>query len=191
VADDPRDRVLAAFVRCAGRVGLGRITVEEVAREAGVARASVYRWFPGGRDQLIDEGVTWEVGRFLARIGNAVEDAPDVATRLERGLVFAHRAIEDHEVLQHLLRTEPSGVLPQLRAVAPLVIAVIRDELEPLLEDEPLRPGVDPAEAAEVIARLFLSFTVNQGSWDLTDPAQVHELVRGHLLAGVLTSAEP
>ena len=49
----------------------------------------------------------------------AVEDAPDVATRLERGLVFAHRAIEDHEVLQHLLRTEPSGVLPQLRAVAP------------------------------------------------------------------------
>jgi AcrR family transcriptional regulator len=189
VQDEPRDRVLAAVVRCAGRVGLGRITVEEVAREAGVARASVYRWFPGGRDQLIDEGVTWEVGRFLTRIRDAVDDATDVATRLERGLVFAHRAIEDHEVLQHLLRTEPSGVLPQLRAVAPLVIAVIRGELEPLLEGEPLRAGVDPAEAAEVIARLFLSFTVNQGSWDLTDPAQVHELVRGHLLAGVLANS--
>src|SRR2546425_1263834 len=98
---EPRARVLAAVVRCAGRVGLGRITVEEVAREAGVARASVYRWFPGGRDQLVDEGVTWEVGRFLARISEAVDGAPDFATRLERGLVFAHRAIEEHEVLQH------------------------------------------------------------------------------------------
>jgi len=184
--DSSRDRVLAAVVRCAGHVGLERITVEAVAREAGVARASVYRWFPGGRDQLVDEGVTWEVGRFLARIEEAVADAADFPTRLERGLVFAHRAIEDHDVLQHLLRTEPAGVLPQLQAVAPLVVAVIRDELAPLLSAERLQPGVDPLEAAEVIARLFLSFTVNQGSWDLADPDEVRELVRGHLLAGVL-----
>lgn len=183
---EPRERVLAAVVRCAGRVGLARITVEEVAREAGVGRASVYRWFPGGRDQLVDEGVTWEVGRFLARIGDAVGDAGDLASRLERGLSFAHTAIEEHAVLQKLLRTEPSGVLPQLQATAPLVIAIVRDYLTPLLEAEELAPGVVAEEAAELIARLFLSFTVNQGSWDLRDPAEVRVLVRENLLAGVL-----
>lgn len=181
-----RDGVLAATVRCAGRVDIARITVEEVAREAGVSRATVYRWFPGGREQLIDEGITWEIGRFLARLAASVAGASDLASRIERGLVFAHRALEEHGVLQRVLATEPGGVLPQLHATAPLVLAVVRDELAEWLSDEHLRPGVDPDEAAEYLARIFLSFLVNQGSWDLTDPAEVHRLVRSRFLAGVL-----
>jgi AcrR family transcriptional regulator len=178
--------VLAATVRCAGRVGIARTTVEEVAREASVSRATVYRWFPGGREQLIDEAMTWEIGRFLGRLGAAVEDAPDFATRLELGLVFAHRAIEEHEVLQRLLETEPGGLLPQLQATTPMVVAVIRDYLVPFLEAEHLQPGVVPAEAADHLARMILSFTASQGSWDLTDPDVVKALVRDRFLAGIM-----
>src|SRR4051794_13439556 len=97
---EPRARVLEATVECAGRVGFGRITVEEVARGATVSRATVYRWFPGGREQLVDEAITYEVGRFLDRVSEAAETADDLAGRLEAGLLFAHRAIEEHEVLQ-------------------------------------------------------------------------------------------
>jgi AcrR family transcriptional regulator len=181
-----RDKVLAAAVCCAGSGGIATITVEEVARESGVSRATVYRWFPGGREQIIDEGITWEIGRFLARVAASVDGAPDLATRLERALVFAHRALEEHEVLQRLLATEPGGVLPQIHATAPLVVAVVRDELRKWLADEPLRSEVDADEAAEYLARIFLSFVANQGSWDLTNPAEVHELVRSRFLAGVL-----
>jgi AcrR family transcriptional regulator len=182
----PRDAVLAATVRCAGRVGIARITVEEVAREAAVSRATVYRWFPGGREQLIDEAMTWEIGRFLSRLGAAVEDAPDFPTRLELGLVFAHRAIEEHEVLQRLLETEPGGLLPQLQATTPMVVAVIRDYLVPFLEAERLQPGVVPLEAADHLARMILSFIASQGSWDLTDPDVVKALVRDRFLGGIL-----
>jgi len=182
-----RDRVLAAVVTCAGRVGLSRITVDEVAREAGVGRASVYRWFPGGRDQLVDEAVTWEVGRFLGRLAREVEDAPDLRTRLIRGLSFAHRAIAEHEVLQHLLATEPGGLLPPLQQTGPLVIAVFRDELVEHVAAEPRRRrDVDPIEAAEWLARMVLSFVVDQGRWDLDDPEEVARLVDTELLAGVV-----
>lgn len=181
-----RDGVLAATVQCAGRVSLARITVEEVAREAGVSRASVYRWFPGGRDQLLDEAITFEVGRFLSRMADAAEGAPDLSSRLERSLLFAHRAIEEHEVLQHVLANEPAGVLPQLHATAPLVLAVVRDELAGWLDGVALNEGVDREEAADYLARMLLSLVVNQGSWDLTDPAEVAEVVRTRLLAGVL-----
>jgi AcrR family transcriptional regulator len=183
---EPRDRVLAATVTCAGRVGIERITGEEVAREAGVSRATVYRWFPGGREQLVDEGVTWEVGRFLGRLGRAVADAPDLPTRLERGLVFARQAVERHEVLQRLLATEPGGLLPQLQATAPLAVAVLRDYLVPLLEAERLRPGVDVEAAAEFLARTFLSLFSSPGSFDLEDEDQVREIVRSRMLAGIL-----
>ena len=111
--------VLAAVVAVAGRTGLARLTVDEVAREAGVGRASVYRWFPGGREQLVDEGITWEVGRFLQRLEDAAAGATDLRDRLIRSITFARRALADHAVLQRLLAAEPGGVLPQLQRDGP------------------------------------------------------------------------
>ncbi len=188
MAADPRDRVLSAVVACAGRVGVARLTVDEVARQAGVGRATVYRWFPGGREQLLDEAITWEIGRFLGRLARAVEGTPDLRSRLAVGLQFAHRALEEHEVLQRLLATEPAGVLPQLHQTVPLVLAVLRDALVPHVEAEPRRrPEVDPVAAAEWLARMFLSFLADGGRWDLDDASEVQHLVDGELLAGIVT----
>jgi AcrR family transcriptional regulator len=184
---DTRDRVLAAVVACAGRVGMARITVDEVAREAGVARASIYRWFPGGRDQLVDEAVTWEVGRFVARMTAAMDAADDLRGRLVAGLGFAHRAIAEHQVLQRLLATEPGGLLPQLQQALPLVLGVLRSELAGHVAADPgRRPDVEPAEAGDWLARMVLSLVIEQGRWDLDDPAEVEALVDRHLLAGVV-----
>lgn len=186
MADDPRTRVLRATVVCIGRFGLAKTTVEDVATEAGLGRATVYRHFPAGRDQLISEAITWEVGQFFARLQAHVADAPDFATLLERGLLFAHRAVEEHAVLQKVVDTEPERLLPQLTVTGPLVIAVLRGYFAPLLERETLRTGLGLEDAADWLARNVLSFIVAQGGWDLTDPAQVGTLVRTHLLAGVL-----
>jgi AcrR family transcriptional regulator len=184
--DDPRTRMLRATVTCLGRVGLARLTVEDVAREAGLSRATVYRYFPGGREQLVDEAITWEVGQFLGRLATAVADVVDLEERLVRGLTFARRAIEEHEVLQSMLETEPGGVLPHLRDTTPLVLAVIRSYLQPYLEGERLRPGLDPDEAADYLARMLLSYMTTAGRWDIDDPVAVRRLVQIQFLAGVL-----
>ena len=41
------DRILDAALACIARVGVGKTTLDDVAREAGCARATVYRCFPG------------------------------------------------------------------------------------------------------------------------------------------------
>ena len=41
------DEVLDAAVACIARVGLTKTTLDDVARDAGCARATVYRHFPG------------------------------------------------------------------------------------------------------------------------------------------------
>lgn len=188
----PRDRVLAAVVAVAGRTGLAQLTVEEVAREAGVGRASVYRWFPGGREQLVDEAVTWEIGRYLAEVEAEAEGAADLRERLVRTIAAAHRALAGHAVLQRLLATEPGGVLPPLQQTAPLVIAVLRSSLRDHVAAEPgLRPGVDPDEAADWLARMAMSHIANPGSWDLDQPAAVARLVDEVLLAGVTEVTGP
>lgn len=186
VPADVRSRILAATVECLGRFGIAKTTVDDAAREAGVSRATLYRHFPDGKEQLIAESITWAVGQFFAALARAIDDAPDFATLMERGLVHAHRAVEEHAVLQKVLETEPERLLPQLTQSAPQIQAVLRGYLAERLEHERLRPGVDPDEAADFLARMSLSFILAQGRWDLTDPVDVHRLVRDELLAPIL-----
>lgn len=184
-----RDRVLAAVVGVAGRTGIARLTVDEVAREAGVGRATVYRWFPGGREQLVDEGITWEIGRFLDRLAVAAEATPDLHDRLVEMIRVGRRSLDEHEVLQRLLATEPGGVLPQLQQTLPLVVAVLRDGLVPHVAAESRRrPDIDPEEAADWLARMVLSVIIEPGRQELDERARVAALVERVLLAGIVDS---
>ena len=190
VLDEPRERVLAATYACVARFGMGKTTVEDVVKESGVSRASIYRLFPGGKDQLLRETVGWEMNHFFARLAEAVYDAPDFASLLEEGLVFAHRSIQEHEVLRKVLETEPERLLPLITVEQHRVLDFITAFLLPYLEREQragrVRPGVDLEAATEYVARLVLSLIGSPGRWDMDDPEQVHVLVREELLGGIL-----
>ncbi|HET9541810.1 MAG TPA: TetR/AcrR family transcriptional regulator [Acidimicrobiales bacterium] len=181
-----RDQALEATLTCIANGGMKGFTVEDVARQAGLSRATIYRYFPGGRDQLVTETVTWEVGRFFVRLAEAIADAPDFRTRVEQGLAFAHRSLRDHEAFQRAMATDQGEIRARLAGIAPIVVGVIRSYLEPLLEAETLVDGVTPIEAADHLARLIGSLIVDEGVWDLGDPSQVHELVDRWLLSGIV-----
>jgi AcrR family transcriptional regulator len=181
-----RERLLEAAYACVARYGIGKTTMEDVAREAKVSRATVYRTFPTGKDQLVREVVAWEAARFFQRLAAAVDRAPDVTAVVEEALVFAHRAIDDHAVLQKILQTEPELLIPLLTGQSEVLVGFVRTFLLPRLADAELRPGLTPGAAADYVARMVLSFIGSPGQWDLYDGGQVTELVRTELLAGVL-----
>jgi AcrR family transcriptional regulator len=181
----PRERIFEATYACIARYGIGKTSVEDAARQARVSRATVYRHFPGGKDELIRETIAWEVARFFRRLADALAGIDDLPGLLEEALVFAHRAVEEHAVLQRVLATEPERLLPELTVEAQRVLSLIKAFLLPYLEREQLRPGVAVPEAAEYIARMFLSHLAAQGGWDLTDRTQVSTLVRTQFLAGL------
>jgi AcrR family transcriptional regulator len=192
-APDPlslRDRLLAATYQCVMRFGLGKTTIEDVVKESGLSRATIYRQFPGGRDELLLETVGWELANYFNTLADHVRDAPDLEQLFERGLVFAHRSVTEHLVLRKILDTEPERLLPLLTVESAKTLPFIADFLHPYLlreaEQGRLRPGVEIDRAAEYLARAILSLINAPGRWDLDDPAQVRELVRGELLGGIV-----
>jgi AcrR family transcriptional regulator len=186
-----RQRILEATYACIARWGISKTTIEDAAREAGMSRATVYRLFPGGRDELISATIGWEELHFFSRLYAEVHEAPTLEEVLERGLPFAHRAILEHEVLQRVLETEPELLLPKLTVETTRVTALISGFLVPYLSVDRILPGTDVHGAADMLARMILSFITSPGQWDLSDPEQVRELVRTELLAGVVTSGGP
>ncbi len=181
------ERLMQATFACVARYGIAKTTIEDVAREAGVSRATVYRQFPGGKDQLIDDTIRWESTRFFAELAAAIERAPDFVTTVEEAIVFARAALDRHAVFRKVLETEPELLVPQLTVddsrLRALVAAFLRTHLEP--EADRLAAGITVEGAADHVARLLMSFMSAEGSWDLGDRAQVHALVRTELLAGV------
>jgi AcrR family transcriptional regulator len=190
VTASTRDRILEAALACIDADGLAATSLEDVARVAAVSRATIYRQFPGGREQLVSETITWEVGRFFHRIEVAIEYQPDLGAKLAVALMTGHRAISEHGLLQRLLRLEPEALLPEIEsatdAVAGIVVLLIADELRAGILDGRVRPDLDVTEAADHLARLFLSHLGSAGQWDLADRAEVDRLVRTQFLAGVL-----
>jgi AcrR family transcriptional regulator len=187
--DNLRERVLEGSLACIGRYGMAKTTVDDVARASGVSRASIYRYFPDGKEQLLRETVSWEMGRFFLRLGQAVADSPDLATLVGDALTFAHRAVLSHEVLQKVLLTEPDRLLPLITVESERVLRMIAGFLMPYLERERLegrlREGVNAVAAADYLARMFLSYSNAPGDWDLDDPAQVADLVRCEFLGAI------
>jgi AcrR family transcriptional regulator len=184
VSSDTRTRIIEAAHERVALDGIARTTIESVAQHAGLSRATIYRYFPGGRDELAAAVVSWEVGRFFDQLRAEGEGITGFAEWMANRLSAARRLLDQHEVLQDALAQEADQVLPPLIEVMPIVQGLLRDVVADRLERERLRPGVDRGEAADLLARLMVSFTGSAGCWRLDDPAEAERLVRG-LLAGV------
>lgn len=170
--------------------GLAALTVEAVAVRAGTSRATLYRHFPGGRDELVTRTIQREVERFFAAVlAAAPSRAGGVVDHVVGVIVAAHHLLGQHAVLQRLLVEEADAIVPSLAMVQPLVASGLVEHLGRVLaagrERGEVRADVDVPSAADHGARLILSYVGSAGRWDLEDPVAVGHLVRDRLLAGV------
>ena len=174
--------------------GLAALTVESVAIRAGSSRATLYRHFPGGRDELVVRTIEREVERFFAAVLAAAPPAEaGVVDHVAGILVGAHRLLEEHAVLQRLLVEEADAIVPSLATVQPLVSDGLAHHLTRVLADAAARgelaAGADVGLAGDHAARLLLSYLGSAGRWELGDPAEARRLVRDRMLAGVVGGA--
>jgi AcrR family transcriptional regulator len=103
-----RRAILAAARRLLERAPVGELTVADVAREAGLAKGSVFRYFPT-REELVLAVFEEELAAMFAHLGQAIAATPALsgealARLLAHGLVerpvFLQLATVVHAVLE-------------------------------------------------------------------------------------------
>jgi AcrR family transcriptional regulator len=178
-------RLVDAALRCIARWGVAKTTLDDIAREAGCSRATVYRVVGGGKDALLALATQVEIERFFAGVAERLEAAPDLESLIAVGLAEAARRIRDHAGLQYLLAHEPEAVVPHL-AFGHLddVLRRSRGFAEPWLAR--WLPAPHAARAADWVTRLVLSYSVCPAEgFDVTDEESARRLVRTYVLPGL------
>ena len=180
------DALADGALRCIARWGLTKTTLEDVAREAGQSRATVYRALPGGgKDALFAALAARELARLVDAVGTAIDATEGVEDAVVAAVTTAAGHLEGHAAFQFLLLHEPGLVLPHLafRHLDEL-LARARVVGGPMLAR--FLPPRDAAELAEWAARFVISYLCSPAAGvQLTDDASVRRLVRAFVLPGL------
>lgn len=184
-----RVRLVDGALRCIARQGTLKTTVDDIAREAGFSRATLYRTFPGGRDAVFAAVIDTEVARLFSHLAVVMGEASDLEELLVSGMTEAARCLGRHEALAYLCAYEPGVILPALAfSSMDRLLMVAGDFASPFF-----RRWLEPdqaARAAEWAVRIVFSYLTASGA-DLTDPVETRRIVRRFVLPGLQKLREP
>ena len=182
----PGERIADATLRCIAQTGIRATTVEAIAVEAGVGRATVYRHFPGGRAEVILAAGQRELERFAHLLAADLQAAATLEDLLVVAVHGSAWALRTSRPIEELLSREPELILPHLGFDRmPEVFTIGADLLRPYLR----RFVADDRAAdrvAEWVTRLVLSHQlVPSADLDLDDRDAVRTHLRTFVLPGL------
>jgi AcrR family transcriptional regulator len=176
----PRDlepRAVAALLTCVARQGLRKTTLDDVAREAGCGRATLYRYFASKQALLAAAGHA-EATRIVGALHDAAAAADTLDDAVVALLVTAGTELGGHRALRFVADFEPDWLLPHLAFTGgDRFLAAAAAALAPTLRRF---VGADDApRAAEWIARVGLCLLCSPASpLALDDEASVRAYAR-------------
>ena len=188
-ADDrssTRVRIVDAALACLARQGLAKTTVDDIAREAGFSRATLYRTFPGGKEAVVAAMVETEVARLFSSLAVVMGEATDLEDVLVAGMVESARRLSGHGALAYLLIHEPDVILPRLVfADMDRLLFKAGDFAAPFFARW-LSPE-EASRAAEWAVRIVVTYVADPApDTDLSDPEDTRALVRAFVMPGIL-----
>lgn len=165
--EEARDRLIDAAEACFSRFGVAKTTLEDIATEAGVSRATVYRYFDGGRDEIILGVVLREAGVFLDDLQRRVQRQSDLADAIVEGILYTVASVRKNEHLALLFAPEVAGQTTTIAGASTALFELTTDFLRPIFEqarhEGQLRDGVVAEDAAEFVLRMILSLLSVEG----------------------------
>ncbi|KKC01599.1 TetR family transcriptional regulator [Mycobacterium intracellulare subsp. chimaera] len=167
-------------------------TMEDIARQAGVSRATVYRYFPS-RESVVSGVILRAAERYLDRMRRRIAVHRDLGTAILDFVEVTVRAAHREPTIGLLFGSdeELAGVgLAKGTSVA--LFELVAEFLRPVFAAhwDQLEPGVSVDDAAEWILRTVLSLLSVRGPRHRS-PEGLDAFLRRFLLPALLTNTQP
>jgi len=176
-SDTIEGRVIEAADECVSRFGWAKTTVGDIAAQADMSRATLYRAFPGGRDSILEAVHRAHILSFFQDLTGPLAAGESLGEVLSEAMVSAARALADDERFQYQLAHEPGQILQQLTFDGlDQILAASRVFVAPHLARFVSKKHAN--RLAEWATRIVLTYTLEPSPYlDLTDPVTVADFV--------------
>lgn len=175
-------RILDATKVCFERWGIAKVSIDDIAAEAGVSRATLYRMFPGGKDVVFEALRVRDLEEFFTELKKGVGGATNLEDLIVHAVVVATHELRSDYHLAIMLASEPGDALSQLTVQGlPRIIRMASLSFAPLVE--PYLGRKSAARLVELLARLVISYFLAPSDLvDLGDAQSARRFVRAHVL---------
>jgi AcrR family transcriptional regulator len=126
------DKALAAAQRCFVRFGLEKTTMDDIANEAGLSRATIYRYF-NSKMEIAEEIGLRGVAAINATVITQIAPVTDPVARLVEAIATSIEWVTQDVYMRGLLTGEMRPVMQGLRAHSQGIDQLTRARYEPLL----------------------------------------------------------
>jgi AcrR family transcriptional regulator len=183
-----RERLLDAAEGCLEQFGPEKTSMEDVARAAGMSRATVYRYFEN-RDALLLGVASRQASSLAAEAINYLAQFNTISDWLVEGLLFTLREIPERPVFASLVTSLDSHASGNLFLGSTGLVQIGVNVLRPMFGNAQaqglLRDGVDPEMLVEWLLRMLWTY-LNAPSQVATDEEGMRKLFRMMLIPAVL-----
>lgn len=139
--DEARSQILMAAQSVFLRYGINKTTMDDIARESGVSRPTVYRYFKD-RDSLISALIEMRSRILFARAREFVQSQPTFEDVIVEGLIFLIDNGRRDPIVRILVSPERMELATALVGSSNLAARLTREMWEPILVEAQERGDV-------------------------------------------------
>ena len=158
---DRHERIVEAAASCFGRWGYIRTRMEDIAKEAAIARPALYRYFPS-KEALLLEVILRHIENRGRQLHATLPCKGPAAPLLLKAFMWGVTATDDREVIEQILGVEVMHDTARLIAESERVRDTLADYWRPYLEHArstgALRKGVDLDRAVRWLTLVRFTF---------------------------------
>jgi len=183
-----RERLLDAAEGCLKQFGPQKTSMEDVARAAGMSRATVYRYFEN-RDALLLGVASRQASALASEAIGYLSGFNTISDWLVEGLLFTLREIPNRPVFASLVTSLDSRASGSLFLGSTGLAQIGVNVLQPMFANAKaqglLRDDIDPEMLIEWLLRMLWTY-LNAPSQVATDEEGMRKLFRMMLIPAVL-----
>jgi AcrR family transcriptional regulator len=173
-----RNAVLSSAAECFVRLGISQTTAADIARGAGISRATLYRRY-GGTVEIFHAVLARESEQMSADAADLLASVTDPSLRLVEGMVFAIQEVQRRPVHAALFSTGDADWSARRAIRATSLRRISEDAIRPLIDVT--GTGLAEPELGDLvdwILRLIISYATVPGPGDLDEATIRRQLNR-------------
>lgn len=178
-----RFKLMEAAMRCVKERGMEKTSLNDIAKEAGCARQTVYNHF-SNKDEVIYAALQEAAKSFAQQLLHCISLQKTVEDRITEGLIFCIRTLPTDTYLQLIADPNFASLINPEVFLSPVGLAMMRECAEACLFGSPeLLPYLN--EISETITRIALSLLTTENKMPRSDD-ELRAYIKRRFIPGLL-----